>query len=247
VFLSDAALRAIAAATGDVWPEHAWRYDTADGDWSGETAQRLHRFALGFNDNSRLLQRALQRLHDDTGAALASLHTYAAVRRPHGIDAAIINVVALLERNVVLETMLLDAYASWRAHRPRTTDAAEWHLLVQPGNPGFGVATLRRLDGEPTTWLVIPDTVAAEAFAIPYAHSHVGAVTATDGRWQPVAFTGSDHPHALRHSAQGLPDNEQASGACRTLLRWCQLRHSPTWDNRPPGELTSKELAILTA
>ena len=50
MFLSDSALRRIAAETGDVWPEHLWRHDTATPGPTGVLAQLLHTVTLRFNE-----------------------------------------------------------------------------------------------------------------------------------------------------------------------------------------------------
>ena len=139
--------------------------------------------------------------------------------------------------------MLVTAYRAWRNHRP-INDGDERHLLLQRCDPSRGVATLRRTD--PHTWLVVPDAEAANAFDIPYPERVVGEVTETDHRWTPTAYIARPHQAPLA-TVYPLPACGDLASACRALLRWWHLRHSDTWRNRTPDQLTPAELAHLTS
>lgn len=77
MFLTDPALRRIAAATNDVLPEHLWRHDTAAADALGDLARILHKTALGFNDSTTTLDKALARVGELSEAAQQQLTTRA--------------------------------------------------------------------------------------------------------------------------------------------------------------------------
>ncbi|MGV9979014.1 hypothetical protein ACWDUH_15165 [Micromonospora wenchangensis] len=241
MFLTDPALRRIAADTNDVLPEHLWRHDTATLDPLGDLARLLHRTARDFTDSTTTLDQTLTRLGalaDTTRHRLTSHADGPLTGYPHTLT----DVLTAHERHRLLGTLLTACYRAWRSHRP-ISGTNERHLLLHPGDPSQGVATLRRHPDR--TWLVMPDAEAATAFDIPYTDRIVGEVTDTDHGWTPTAYTDPRHRHGPM--AYPLPDSDDLPTACRTLLRWWQLRHSDAWRNRTPAQLTPTELAHLTS
>ncbi|MFI2664116.1 hypothetical protein [Micromonospora carbonacea] len=244
MFLTDPALRRIAAETNDVLPERLWRHDTATRDPLGDLARILHATAREFTDSTTVLDRALDRLGvlaDTTRrglAARADLHAA-------GYHQALTDALTARERHIALGAMLLTVYRAWRHHRPVPGDGDERHLLLYAGDPTRGVATLRRQ--EPRTWLVIPDAEAATAFDIPYPDRIVGEVTEAEPGWTPTAYTAAPHHRTPAGMTYPLPVCDDLASACRSLLRWWHLRHSDTWRSRTPDQLTPAELAHLTS
>lgn len=243
MFLTDPALRRIAADTNDVLPEHLWRHDTATLDPLGDLARVLHKTARDFTDSTARLDQALTRLNGlaETGrqglAARADLHMA-------GYYQALTEALAARERHTVLGTALVTAYRAWRNHR-QISDGDERHLLLYRSDPSRGVATLRRKD--PHTWLMVPDTEAASAFDVPYPDRVVGEVTEIEHGWAPTAYTDPQHRHIHAGMAYPLPVCDDLAPACRSLLRWWHLRHSDAWRSRSPAQLTPAELAHLTS
>lgn len=243
MFLTDPALRRIAADTNEVLPEHVWRYDTAAGDPLGELARIPHKTALGFNDTTVVLDKALARLGELSEVAQQRLTARAELHLA-GYHQALTDALAAAERHTVLAAMLLTAYRGWRNHRPLLA-GNEYHLLLQPGDPSHGVAILRRY--QPYTWLVFPDAEAAVAFDIPYRCRVVGEVAETGHGWTPTAYTNPQHRQTQPDMTYPLPDCDEPASACRSLLRWWHLRHSAAWNSRTPDQLTPAELADLAA
>ncbi|MCW6003720.1 hypothetical protein K1W54_03880 [Micromonospora sp. CPCC 205371] len=243
MFLTDPALRRIAAWTGDVWPEHLWRHDTATPGPTGNLAQLLHTITIRFNDNAELLDRLLGTLGHQASNVREATARHTAVP-PSGLDRSATDVLDQIGRRVLLEQLLLDAYQAWRTHRQPDRGQDERHLLLRPGDPTFGVATLRRLD--PDAWLVSPDAEAAAAFGIPYTATIVGQIAEHDNGWQPTAYRDPQHRHHGGGLSYTLPPQDDLGTACRTLLRWWALRHSANWRSRRPEQLTEAELAALT-
>ncbi|MEU5943928.1 hypothetical protein ABZ807_33390, partial [Micromonospora sp. NPDC047548] len=193
MFLTDPALRRIAADTNDVLPEHLWRHDTATLDALGDLARILHKTALGFNDSTTTLDKTLARVGDLAEAAQKALAARADLHMT-GYHQALTDALAARERHIVLGAMLLTAYRGWRNHRP-LGDGDERHLLLQPGDPSRGVAVLRQRESH--TWLVFPDTEAATAFDIPLPVSAL---------WRSCGSS------ALRHNGPGLTRAERGAG-----------------------------------
>jgi hypothetical protein len=234
MFLTDPALRRIAAVTNDVLPDHLWRYDTATEDAVGDLARILHRAALGYNNTTAFLEQAVQQLTARPELRLA------------GYGHTLPNVLSAVERHGILADLLIDAYRAWRRHRPIERHGDERHLLMRHGDPSQGVAVLRAHG--PHTWLVLPDAEAALAFGAPYAGRIVGQVAQTDdGSWTPTAYTNPAHLDQQPRLIYQLPACDDIGSACRSLLRWWQLRHSATWHSRTPDQLTEPELAQLGA
>jgi len=242
VFLTDPALRHIAAQTGDVWPEHIWRHDTATGGPVGVLATLLHKVTLRFNDNAEQLDRLLNRLGQLATILREATARYASAPQSD-LGRCTTDVVDQLGRRVLLEQLLLHTYQAWRAHAAPERGKDERHLLLRPGDPTFGVATLRRFDD--TTWLVSPDAEAAAAFAIPYAARLVGEVTEHGDGWKPTAHSNPEHRYLGGGLAYELPPHDDLVTACRSLLRWWALRHCAAWRSRRPEQLTEAELAAL--
>lgn len=243
MFLTDPALRRIAADTNDVLPEQLWRHDTATLDPIGDLARVLHKTAREFTDSTTSLERALTRVGvlADTArqglAARADLHMA-------GYHQALTDALTARERHTVLGAGLVTAYRAWRNHRA-IGDGDERHLLLRRSDPSRGVATLRFKDQR--TWLVVPDAEAAGAFDIPYPDRIVGEVTETDQGWAPTAYTDPQHLHIEAGMAYPLPVCDDVASACRSLLRWWHLRHSDAWNSRTPAQLSPAELAHLTS
>ncbi|MEV0158072.1 hypothetical protein AB0H57_30845 [Micromonospora sp. NPDC050686] len=242
MFLTDPALRRIAADTNDVLPEHLWRHDTATLDPLGDLARLLHTTARAFTDSSITLDQTLTRVADlaDTArhqvAARADLDLTA-------YQQALTDALTARERHLHLGATLVTTYHAWRNHRT-LGDRTQRHLLLQPGDPSRGVAVLRQ--HEPHTWLVSPDAEAATAVDIPYPDRVVGDVT--EGHlWTPTAYTDPQHRHTQPGIAYRLPECDDLASACRSLLRWWHLRHSAAWRNRTPDQLTPAELAHLAS
>lgn len=233
MFLTDPALRRIATATNEVLPEQLWRYDTATDDAVGDLARILHRAAYGFNNTTAFLDQAVRQLTARPELRLA------------GYGQALPGVVSAVERQGILADLLIDAYRAWRRHRPVERHGDERYLLMQCGDPSRGVAVLRAHG--PYTWLVLPDAEAALAFDAPYAGRIVGQVTQTDDGWTPIAYTNPAHVEEQPRLVYRLPVCDDIATACRSLLRWWQLRHSATWRSRTPDQLTPTELAELAA
>lgn len=243
MFLTDPALRCIAAATDDVLPEHLWRHDTAAGDPLGDLARILHKTALGFNDTTTALDKALARAGDLSEMAQQQL-TAQAELRVAGYHQAFTDVLAAAARHTALASLLLSAYRGWRNHRPLDEGDAR-HLLLRTGDPSYGVAVLRQ--HEPHAWLVFPDTEAAAAFDIAYPCRIVGEVAETAHGWKPTAYTNPQHRQTQPSMTYPLPECDELTSACRSLLRWWHLRHSAAWHSRTPSQLTPAELAELAA
>lgn len=233
MFLTDPALRRIAAVTNEVLPEQLWRYDTATEDALGDLARILHRAALGYNNTTAFLDKAVQELTARPELRLA------------GYGQALPNVLCAMERHGILADLLIDAYRAWHRHHPIEQHRDERHLLLQPGDPSRGVAVLRAHG--PHTWLMLPDAEAAEAFGVPYPCRIVGQVAWTDEGWLPTAYTNPAHLEEQPRMIYRLPVCDDIASACRSLLRWWQLRHSATWHSRTPDQLTEPELAQLAA
>jgi hypothetical protein len=239
MFLSDPALRLIAARTGDVWPDHLWRYDTAPAEPFSELARHLHRITLEFNDATELLFALLDRLDGRITCIRHDLRLRSTAHQYPG-DTVRMELAVLLERHTVLADTLADAYQGWRAHHVPDPDPAVRHLLASHRDPSGGVFTLAR--PEPGRWHVIPDAQAAKAGNIPYANTLVGEVIAVCDGWRPVAYTTPGTPQSLRYQ---LPVTADLATACRMLMRWWNLRHSVDWRSRTPDQLTETELAWL--
>jgi hypothetical protein len=233
VFLTDPALRRIAAATNEVLPEQLWRYDTGGEDAVGDLARILHKTARSYNDTAVYLDKAVQRL---TGRSRLGAAGYSEV---------LPGMLAAMEHHAVLADVLTDAYLAWRRHRA-IGGGDERHLLLYFGDPAHGVATLRCTS--PYVWLVTADAEAAQAFAVPYANRIVGQVTETlDGTWQPIACSNPEHIADQPAITYRLPVRDDLATACRSLLRWWALRHSAAWRSRTPDQLTPDELDQLAA
>ncbi|MEU8264683.1 hypothetical protein AB0C02_29200 [Micromonospora sp. NPDC048999] len=244
MFLTDPALRRIAADTNDVLPERLWRHDTVTLDALGDLARVLHKTALGFTDSTTTLDKALARVGEMAAAGRRGLAARADLHMA-GYHQALTDALAARERHIVLGAMLVTAYHAWRNHRPVLGTGDERYLLLQPGDPARGVAVLRQRD--PHTWLVFPDTEAATAFDIPYPGRVVGEVAQTDHGWTPTAYTDPQHRQTQPGLTYPLPVCDDLASACRSLLRWWHLRHSDAWRSRTPAQLTPAELAHLTA
>jgi hypothetical protein len=242
VFLTDPALRHIAAQTGDVWPEHIWRHDTATPGPVGVLATLLHKVTLRFNDNAEQLERLLDRLGQLVTILREMTARYARVPQSDlGLCAT--DVIDQLGRRALLEQLLLNAYQAWRAQAAPEAGKEERHLLLRPGDPTFGVVTLHRFDD--TTWLVTPDAEAAAAFVIPYAARLVGEVAEHSDGFRPTAYSNPQHRCLGGGLAYELPPHDDLLTACRSLLRWWALRHSAAWRSRRPEQLTEAERAAL--
>ncbi len=244
MFLTDPALRRIAADTNDVLPEHLWRHDTATLDALGDLARVLHKTALGFTDSTTTLDKTLTRVGSLAEAARQGLAARADLHMA-GYQQALTDALAARERHIVLGAMLVTAYRAWRNHRPMLGTGDERYLLLRPGDPSHGVAALRLKN--PRTWLVVPDAEAATAFDVPYPGRLVGEVTETDLGWTPTAYTDAQHPQTQPGMTYPLPVCDELASACRSLLRWWHLRHSDAWRSRTPAQLTPAELAHLTS
>ncbi|GAA1843121.1 hypothetical protein [Asanoa iriomotensis] len=241
MFLTDPALRWIAAATDDVLPDHLWRHDTARDDTCGELATLLHKITLRFNDSSSALDKAVNGLAERSNAAQQLLCAGVHIRYAGQLQ-AIADIYAASEQHTVLGELLVEAYQGWRSHRT-IGDGDERYLLLQPGDPSYGVAMLRRQPAN--TWLMFVDAEAAAAFQVPYPARILGEIRRIDAGWLPTASTSPDH-HP-KGTADRLPQCEDLATACRALLRWWRLRHSPEWNNRRPVHLSPAERAELTA
>ncbi|MER5338447.1 hypothetical protein [Micromonospora sp. NPDC002717] len=243
MFLTDPALRRIAADTNDVLPEHLWRHDTAALDALGDLARVLHKTAREFTDSTTSLGQALVRVGVLAETARQGLAARADLHMA-GYHQALTDALVARERHIVLGAALVTAYRAWRNHRS-IGDGDERHLLLRRGDPSRGVATLRLKDSR--TWLVIPDAEAASAFDIPYPDRVVGEVTETDQRWAPTAYTDPRRCQIHSGMAYPLPVCDDLASACRSLLRWWHLRHSDAWGSRTPTQLTPAELAHLAS
>ncbi|MER7457333.1 hypothetical protein [Micromonospora sp. NPDC126480] len=243
MFLTDPALRRIAADTNDVLPEHLWRHDTATLDPTGDLARLLHKTAREFTDSTATLDHALARVGELTATARHGLAARADLHMP-GYHQALTDALAARERHIVLGAALVTAYRAWRNHRPVGV-GDERHLLLRRSDPSQGVATLRLTDQR--TWLVVPDAEAASSFDIPYPDRVVGEVTETDHGWAPTAYTDPQHRRTQPGMTYPLPVCDDLASACRSLLRWWHLRHSDAWRSRTPAELTPAELAHLAS
>ncbi|MGC5332816.1 hypothetical protein [Micromonospora sp. DT62] len=243
MFLTDPALRRIAADTNDVLPEHLWRHDTATLDPIGDLARVLHKTARDFAESTAALDSALARVGELADRARRGL-AVRADQHVAGYDQALTSALIARERHVALGTALIACYRAWRNHRS-LGDGDERHLLLQRSDPSRGVATLRLKDQR--TWLVVPDAEAAAAFGIPYPDRVVGEVTETDQGWAPTAYTDPKHRQIRSGMAYPLPVCDDLAPVCRSLLRWWQLRHSDAWHSRTPAQLTPAELAYLAS
>ncbi|MBV1854583.1 hypothetical protein [Catellatospora tritici] len=233
MFLTDHALRRIAAATNEVLPDQLWRYDTAAEDAVGDLARLLHKTARAYNATTTYLDSAVPKL-----TARPELRTAGQREDLSGMLAAI-------ERHHVLADVLLDAYMAWRRHRT-ISGGDEQHLLLYPGDPAHGVITLSRTS--PRFWRATADTEAAKAFGVPYADRIVGLIAETpDGKYEATACSSQAHAESGSPMSYRLPDRDDLTTACRSLLRWWQLRHSAAWRSRTPDQLDPTELDQLAA
>lgn len=244
MFLTDAALRRIAADTHDVLPEPLWRHDTASPHPIGDLARLLHTTARDFTDSTTALDAALTRVDTLATRGRRGLATHANLHIA-GYQQTLTDALAARERHLVLGALLVTAYRAWRHHRPVLGTDDERYLLLHRGDPARGVATLRRR--EQHTWLVVPDSQAATAFDIPYPDRVVGEVTHTEQGWTPTAYIGALHHLTAPAMTYPLPVSGDLASACRALLRWWHLRHSDTWRSRTPDQLTPAELTHLTS
>ncbi|GAA1370287.1 hypothetical protein [Catellatospora chokoriensis] len=243
MILSTSALQAIAAATGEVWPEHIWRHDTDGNDWRAENAKRLHRAAIGFNDNVTLLTRILTRLGEATGAVHKSLLGRAGLNTAPMLDTALSDLLTSMERHRILEEMLLDAYRAWRAHRPDAADPDVRMLLIQERDPAYGVVKLLRRHAERETWAVVPDTVAAHQHEAPFPDRVIGTVQVYGEGWLPTAYLQPEHGSVTAEQMHHLPVHDDITVACRMLLRWWALWHM----GRPCDPTSGDGFHTLTA
>lgn len=233
MFLTDPALRRIAAATNEVLPDQLWRFDTAAEDAVGDLARLLHKTAREYNATVAYLDSAVPHL-----TARPELRTA-------GGREAVSGMLAAIERHQVLSGVLIDAYSAWRRHRA-LGGGDEQHLLVYSGDPAYGVITLSRTS--PRFWRATSDAEAAEAFDVPYAGRIVGLIAETpDGRYEATACSNQAHAESGSPIAYRLPDQDDLTTACRSLLRWWQLRHSAAWRSRNPDQLEPAELDQLAA
>ncbi|MBO4210921.1 hypothetical protein, partial [Micromonospora echinofusca] len=217
MLLTDPALRRIAADTNDVLPDQLWRHDTATLGPIGDLARLLHHTARAFTDTTTALDTTLTRTATIATTAAHQLDARADLHLP-GYQQTLTDALTARERHTTLGAMLVATYRAWRNHRPTLGDSGTRHVLLRPGDPSAGVATLRRR--EPRTWLVVPDTEAATAFAIPYPDRVVGEVTDTGQGWTPTAYIARpDHPTPLG-TTYPLPTCDDLAPACRSLLRW---------------------------
>ncbi|MEV6817098.1 hypothetical protein [Micromonospora sp. NPDC051296] len=244
MFLTDPALRRIAASTNDVLPEAVWRHDTAALDPIGDLARILHKTAREFTDSTATLDEALTRVDALAGRGRRSLAASADLHIA-GYHQTLTDALAARERHIVLGAMLVTAYRAWRNHRPVLGSGDERYLLLYAGDPASGVAILRRR--EQHRWLVVPDSEAGSAFDVPYPDRVVGEVTETDQGWTPAAYIGALHQVTPPGMTYPLPVCGDVASACRALLRWWHLRHSDAWRSRTPDQLTPAELAHLTS
>ncbi|AEB44286.1 hypothetical protein [Micromonospora maris] len=244
MFLTDPALRRIAADTHDVLPEPLWRHDTATLNPIGDLARLLHTTARDFTDSTTALDAALLRVDALASRGRRGLAARADIHIA-GYQQTLTDALAARERHLVLGAMLVTAYRAWRSHRPVLGSSDERHLLLYRGDPSRGVATLRLKD--PGTWLVVPDAEAASAFTIPYPDRVVGEVTETEQGWAPTAYTDPQHRQIQSGMTYPLPVCDDLASACRSLLRWWHLRHSDAWRSRTPAQLTPAELAHLAS
>ncbi|WBB69188.1 hypothetical protein [Micromonospora sp. WMMD812] len=243
MFLTDPALRRIAADTNDVLPDHLWRHDTATLDPIGDLARVLHTTARDFTDSTTTLDHALARVDELADRARHGLAARADLYIA-GYQQALTDALTARERHIVLGALLITAYRAWRNHRSTLGRNDERHLLLHPGDPARGVATLRPTDER--TWVVVPDTEAAAAFDIPYPDRVVGDVTETEHGWTPTAYTAAQHHRTPPATVYPLPTCDDLASACRSLLHWWHLRHSDAWRSRTPNQLTPAEVAHLT-
>ncbi|MFY1703044.1 hypothetical protein ACN28G_15075 [Micromonospora sp. WMMA1923] len=237
MFLTDPALRRIAADTNDVLPEQLWRHDTATLDPVGDLARILHKTAREFTTSSAALDQALSRLKTLATHARRRLATHADLPVA-SYDRTAGDALAARERHIFLGALLVTAYRAWRNHRPIST-GTEQHLLLYPGDPAHGVATLHLHHDR--TWLMVPDTEAADAFAVAHPGQVIGELTETSQGWTPTA-----HPTGTTNQPDTtwpLPACDDLPSACRSLLRWRHLHHSGR--KRTPDQLTPDELAQL--
>ncbi|WFE48884.1 hypothetical protein [Micromonospora sp. WMMD1155] len=242
MFLTDPALRRIAADTNDVLPEHLWRHDTATPDPLGDLARILQKTAIDFTDSTTTLDQALARVGVLAETARQGLAARAGLHIA-GYHQTLTDALVASERHSVLGATLVTCYHAWSNHRP-IGDGDERYLLLRRCDPSRGVATLQRKN--PHTWLVVPDVEAATAFDIPYPDRVVGEVTRAEHRWTPTAYIPRPHHQAPLATVYQLPACGDLTTACRSLLRWWHLRHSDAWRNRTPAQLTPAELAHLT-
>lgn len=241
MFLTDPALRRIAADTNDVLPEHLWRHDTATVDPVGDLARLLHTTARDFTDSTSSLDQALARVSVLAEKARHGLAVRADLHAA-GYHQALTDALIARERHTVLGATLVTTYRAWRNHQT-IGDGDERHLLLRRCDPSQGVATLRRTDA--STWQVVPDAEAATSFDVPYPDRVVGEITETDQGWTPTAYIDPQHRQTTSVMAYPLPMCDDLASACRSLLRWWHLRHSDAWRSRTPAELTPAELAHL--
>ncbi|GIH02906.1 hypothetical protein Rhe02_09730 [Rhizocola hellebori] len=245
MYLTHPALRRIAAATGDVWPDLMWRFHTYTRDARGEVATLLHETSLRFNDSSNLVGQVLGRAADDIARLQRELATHGQVHAG-GTDRRLADTLAAIERHTVLEQQLLRQYDAWRSHVDSPAAGGDFRLLVKAGDASWGVAEFRRHDRD--QWHVLPDEEAATRFGIgKHARRAIGAVARIEGGYQLAAYHDPEFPHpdAPERSHQ-LPVFEDLQAAARCLLRWWAYREADNWDGRYPHNFAPDELAALS-
>jgi hypothetical protein len=242
LFLTDPALRRIAAATGDVWHDRVWRFDTAEPGAHGELAKLLHDTSARFADSANLVGRTLRkaaqgiaRTHNDL-AKDAHLHLI-------GTDRHFTDTLAAIERHSVLEQQLLRQCLAWRTIATPPAHGGRLRLLVRPGDPSWGVVALERHDKD--AWRVFPDAEAAAHFGVKHAHVLIGVISPAGAQFAPAAYLHPESPQALPQQVFRLPECDDMQSASRSLMRWWAYRDSPAWDGRMPAQFTPIELAAL--
>ena len=186
MFLSDSALRRIAAETGDVWPEHLWRHDTATPGPTGVLAQLLHTVTLRFNDNAALLDQILATLGKQAGSLREATARHASIP-PSGLDRTATDLLDQIGRRVLLEQLLLDAYDAWQTHRQPERGKDEQHLLLRPGDPPLASQRCAAATS-PRGWCPrTPKPPPRSASPTPHDWSARSPNTATDGNRPPTA------------------------------------------------------------
>jgi hypothetical protein len=244
LFLKDPVLRRIAAATGDVWPDRMWRFDTVDGGSHGELAMLLLDTSLRFSDSADHLNHVLAKASRDLTRLQQELASHVH-SRAIGSDRLFVDLLAAIERHIVLEQQLLRQYAVWRSHGGSPALHGHAQMLVKAGDPSWGVITLWIDDGD--HWPVLPDEEAAACFDIgDHAGKTIGTITPTGSLFQPTAHTNADPPGIEPEQVSGFAACDDLQAACRSLLRWHRYRDSADWDGRYPTDFTLDELTALT-
>jgi hypothetical protein len=241
----DPALTAIAVATNDALTEHLWRHDTADSsDPIAHVAIELARAAHDFSTTARLLTRLVNHVGQTCTRHAATITDLATVY-PHSLDIDAFRVLQQLERFDTQREALLSLYAVWRRHRPPYRDLRVRQLWVQPYDPSKGMVALSAEDIG--AWLVVPDQVAAEVHGLRGAVGIVGEIRLGDAGWRATAYIHPEHRATCPHLVYPLPAADTEAAACRSLLRWWALRDSERCQGRTPAQLSTAELAALTA